>query len=374
MTTSRPARALRDAALLLTVVVIYRVPTIERAFVAALAAAADRVGPPQTAARPTDLIALAPVPTMKIAALPQAPLAAAGSPVRNDRAAAVAEVAVAPSPPFALPPATPLTVSLALAAPDTAASADAFATAAYARLAAGDRRAAVRLFDAALAGDDPRAPAWRQQRDALTRRWSGSAYSIVRAGGDPALVVTPVLGGGQSGGAIAYTPDPLSARPFAVTARGSIAHDDGGRSAFAAVGVQWHPFAGVTLAGERLIAISPAAPNDWTVRLAGGSDRTFGRWRATAYGEVGVVGRATYGAVQGRAAAVFHVAHVEIDPGAGLWSSVQRDRGATVDRVDVGPGVVARAGPFAAEVDYRVRVAGNAAPGSGPVLTLSTSF
>lgn len=372
MTPSRPLRAMRGAAALLALVAAFRIPAIEHRFAAALAAGA---GPPaKPAARRAVVLRPRPMPSalpslavVEYRAVAHSPPPRAGH--RADPRSASAVVAVAASDATIAPPPPPVLASRT-APPD----ANALATAAYARLGAGDRRGAVRLFDAALAGDDPRVADWRRQRDALTRRWSGSAYSIVRAGGDPALAVTPVLGGGQSGAAIAFTPDPLSPRPFAVTARGSVAHDDRGRSAFAAVGVQWHPFTGVTVAAERLIAVGPAAPNDWTVRLAAGTDRTYGRWRATVYGEGGIVGHADYAAFQGRAAAVFHLAHVELDPGAGVWSSIQRDPGTLVDRVDVGPGVAMRAGPFAAEVDYRFRVAGNAAPGSGPVLTLSAGF
>ena len=183
-----------------------------------------------------------------------------------------------------------------------------------------------------------------------------------------------MLGGSQSGGGLAYTLDPLDARPVALTLRGSVAHDDGGRSALAAVGVQWHPLAGVTLAAERLVPVGPAAPRDWTVRLAAGTDRVRGRLRLTAYGEGGIIGAATYAAVQARAAAIVHVARIELDPGVGTWSSLQHEHAATTDRVDAGPGVVARAGPFAAEIDYRFRLTGNAAPASGPVLTLSAGF
>jgi hypothetical protein len=367
---SRPARAMLDGAAVLACVLVYRWPTIERAFTAALAAAEDRAGrsPARWLSGVTSRALPSPVVATAISRVPPAAVRPPGGRVPGEAIATI-------PPPVAAGPSL-ITEALSSETPTAAIdpAADALATAAYARLAVGDRRAAVRLFDAALLLGDPRAPAWRSQRDALTRRWSGSAYSVLRAGGDPALAVSPVLGGGQSGAGIAFTPDPLASRPFAITARGSIAHGDGGRSAFAAVGVQWHPFTGVTIAGERLIAVGRAAPNDWTVRVAAGTDRTIGRWRATAYGEAGIVGRTTYGAIQGRTAAVFHLAHVEIDPGAGLWSSIQRSGAATVDRVDVGPGVVARAGPFAAEVDYRFRVAGNAAPGSGPVLTLSAAF
>lgn len=246
------------------------------------------------------------------------------------------------------------------------------ATRAYARLAAGDRRAAVELFDAALTIGDPRARVWAAQRDALTRRWSGSAYSIVRARGVVDLAGTPVLGGGQSGGGLAFALDPLARRPFALTVRGSVAHNDGGRSALAAAGIAWHPAAGITLAVERLIPIGPAARGDWTVRVAGGAARTIGVVEATAYGEAGIVGRSTYAAAQARLGQ--RLLGGTVSPGIGAWASVQRGGEQTVGRVDLGPGVTVRAHGVALAVDYRFRVTGNAAPGSGPVLTLSAAF
>ena len=382
--TSHPLRATRGAAVVLVVIIAVRFPGIERRFAAAVLAAADHVAPPPRSppirSAPGDAIlvaAIAPVPrdtgvrAPRIAALGGAAPGVAAA--HEDRPAAAT---FAPAPPSALSPPEPtaLATGLSPAPASVASNASSAAAAAYARLAAGDRRGAVRLFDAALAGDDPRAATWRRQRDALARRWSGSAYSIVRGSGAPGFAREPVLGGSQSGGGIAFTPDPLDPRPFALTVRGSIAHDDGGRSSFAAVGLQWRPLPGVTVAAERLIAVGPAARNDWTARIAAGGERRYGPVRVTAYGEGGVIGSATYAAVQGRAATAVRTHGIELDPGAGVWSSVQHDRGPTIDRVDLGPGMVARRGALAAEVDYRWRVAGNAAPGSGPILTLSAAF
>lgn len=253
--------------------------------------------------------------------------------------------------------------------PDTAGN---LATRAYARLAADDRRAAVRLFDAALAIGDPRASAWTAQRRALTRRWSGSAYSIIRARGIVDLAVTPVLGGSQSGGGLAFVVGPLARRPFALTVRGSIAHDDGGRSALAAVGIAWHPAAGITLTAERLIPIGPAARGDWTVRVASGAARTIGGIETTAYGEAGVVGQSTYAAAQARAG--WRLSGDAVSPGIGAWASVQHGGGRMVNRVDLGPGITVHAHGISLAIDYRFRVTGNAAPGSGPVLTLGAAF
>ncbi len=385
-TVSRPARALRGGGIVVLTVMALRLPTITRAFDAALAAAAR-----PTTSLPEQLTRYNPVQTTQ--PLPSSP-AFTLDVVRRGSADTTGSRNAGAT--FAMPPVTAPLVALPAVMPadlrqspsgtaraplkslrlddHTDADPALLATAAYARLAAGDRRGAARLFDAALTGDDSRAAAWQRQRDALTRRWSGSAYSIIRGAGPVGLTGEPVLGGGQSGGSIAFTPDPLSPRPVAATLRGSVAHDDGGRSAFVAAGIQWHPVTGVTLAAERLIGVGRTGPHAWTARLAAGTDRAIGQWRLTAYGEGGILGHASYAAIQGRGGVVVRVSQIELDPGMGVWSSVQRDRGTTIDRVDVGPGIVARAGPFAAEVDYRVRIAGNAAPGSGPVLTLGAAF
>ena len=222
------------------------------------------------------------------------------------------------------------------------------------------------------AGGDDRAGAWQTQRDTLRHRWSASAYSIIRASGDAGLAATPVLGGGQSGAAIAWTPDPLSAHPLALTARAETAHDDT-RSAFAAVGVAWHPVRGATIAAERLIPIGSATHGDWAVRVAAGA-ATSGPIGASAYGEAGVVGTTAYAAVQGRTGVDLRVSDVTVSPGGGGWASVQRGHHRTIDRFDLGPGVTFRAGRFSLAAEYRFRIAGNAAPRSGPVVTLSAAF
>ena len=72
---------------------------------------------------------------------------------------------------------------------------------------------------------------------------------------------------------------------------------------------------------------------------------------------------------------------IELSAGAGLWSGGQTGRDDTeadIYRLDIGPRASAvfpvGQGRARLSLGYRARVAGNADPGSGPALTLSTDF
>lgn len=289
-------------------------------------------------------------------------------------------------PPPAMPP-LPIVVASVIGA-QGAPVAGALAAQAYARLAAGDRRRAARLFDAALAaGPDARAGQWRAERRRLGRRWSGGVFSLLRDAGDAgnsgiAGAATPVLGGGQTGATLAFAIDPLARRPVALVARVNAAIGAGAaldrRSAQGAIGVRWQLLPQASLSAERLIALGADARDDWVVRLAAGGAARHGRIEVTGYGEAGVIANGdVFAGAQGRAVGRALVGPVALSAGAGGWASVQA-AGTTTARVDVGPTLAASLplGTATLEVsaDWRFRVAGNAAPGSGPVVTLSTRF
>lgn len=378
MIPSRPAQAIRGAALVMTIAIACRLPSIEREFAAAMRSAGDQpdrlsmVSPAVAPSSPRMIMSVA-RNTQRVSTLRPTRHARRLRP--EDRAEPRASAAQIPSPTFADSTVVHLASEARIRPVPVESPAFGLATEAYSRLAAGDRRTAVRLFDAALSFDDPRSTSWRRARNALTRRWSAYAYSIVRDGGSP-TAATPILGGGQSGGGIAFTPAPLTTRPLSLTLRGAAAHQDPLRMGFVAVGVQWRPTTGVAIAAERLIGLTARTQNDWTARVAVGSDRRFGSLRETSYAEGGVIGSAGYLAGQTRLGPELHLGRATLMPSGGAWGSVQqgRGRGRIVDRLDLGPGLAAHAGPFAAAIDYRFRIAGNAAPGSGPVVTFSAAF
>ena len=374
----RPLRALAGLAALVGLWLLWRAPAI-RADFAQLSAGkpAARVA---TAMAPTRSLATAPTiyaaPTLSHTEVAisvstrspprRLPALLAAPPVERSPAAAAPTLAAAP--PTA--PAPTLVVNEEPAAVG------------YRALELGDRREAVRAFRTALSEtpDDARAPAWARQLAAIEKRWSGSAYVLARDAGTSGLAAAPVLGGGQSGGQLVYALDPLARAPLAVEARLSApnAHSRDGAQAALGLSLQLRPGLGVTF--ERLFALGGSARRGWTGRVAGGAAtaRSGRHWLdASIYAEagaVGVRGPAFYGALQGRVGRGIALSErASIAAGIGGWASAQHD-GRTIDRAEIGPTIRLRAGALEAAVDYRLRVTGNAAPGSGMAATVAAFF
>jgi hypothetical protein len=280
-----------------------------------------------------------------------------------------------PAPPPAVPPTVPPVVPPVVppAAPSAAPlppdPAFALAGQAYDRQRAGQRRQAAALFDAALALQ-PGNRQWQADRAALGRRWQLGGFALLRDGGAAGPAASPVLGGGQLGGSIAFLPDPFARRPLALVARGNVAADAGGvrgETGQLALGLRQTLLPGVSVAVERLIPLGNATRGAFTARLAAG-----GAWqRLEGYGEAGVLDTGqVYAGGQSRARLV------RLGPAtlhAAAWASVQTGS-PDVWRVDVGPSLSARIRGIRIEADWRQRIGGNAAPGSGPVVTLSAGF
>ena len=266
------------------------------------------------------------------------------------------------------------------------------AEAAYGALAARQLRAAADGFSAALAADPahPNAGAWRVELRRLRQRWHGEAYALFREGGS---VLTagqrPLYGGGQAGLRLAYTPAPLAPQPVDLFARATVAadwFDVDGKSAQAALGVGWRPFGrdGPMLSAERLVAIGRGARSAFAVRAEGAATH-FADARLpldlAVYAEAGIIGarrRDPFAGGQMTALyPVFATDRTRLALGGGAWAGVE-DAGNSVARADIGPALALshRIGRTAVELraEYRARVAGNAAPGSGPVVTVVTRY
>jgi hypothetical protein len=203
-------------------------------------------------------------------------------------------------------------------------------------------------------------------------RWSASAWILVRReGGGAALAPGGNLGGSQAGARIAYRPTgglALSARFYAPARRISGAEIAGG--------IDWRPSAAfpLNILVERRQRVGREGRSAFSLTLHGGGARALPLGlRAEAYAQAGIVGlRSRDLFIDGAASLAAPLGPIEI--GAGAWGAAQP--GAA--RLDAGPSAswrlpVSGAG-LRLRADWRFRIAGDAAPGSGPALTLAADF
>ena len=210
------------------------------------------------------------------------------------------------------------------------------------------------------------------------------AYSFWRQGD----AAQGVLGTGQYGGsqsALSMTIPLLrhknerSVPRLSLFGRASVSHDDLRNREWAA-GLLWRPSAAfpAQLSLER--RFRPDRPDAVAAFVSGGHDGTSLPLGFTldGYGQAGFVTGKSGG---GFADAQLHIlknmashGRAKLAVGAGAWAGGQSD----IMRVDIGPSVRAnlKAGATSLRLDasWRFRIAGNAGPGDGPAVTLSTSF
>lgn len=216
------------------------------------------------------------------------------------------------------------------------------------------------------------------------RRWSGDAWLLVRGGSvGPLATAQPSYGRSQAGGVLRYNLVPRSPlRPLAYL-RASAALS-GPREQEVAAGVSTRAisalpvrFAAEARAGETggetivrpaafAVTELPQLPLPMETRLE-------------AYAQAGYVGGKYATAFIDGQARVERLVHrsgggVELSAGAGGWGGAQKG----ASRLDIGPTVAVSfplsVGRGRLAADYRFRVAGDAAPSSGPALTLSAGF
>ncbi len=221
------------------------------------------------------------------------------------------------------------------------------------------------------------APYRPPERPALENRWSGSAWIFVRRGGTSQLAAGGLLGGSQAGARLSYRLNRDTARPVALSARvyAPLASTEASE---AAVGVSWKPIADlpIELLAERRQALGPGGRSAFSLVAYGGvSERPMmGPVRLDGYVQGGVVGLKSRDLfVDGSMLLTAPLDRSKkVRAGLGLWGAAQPG----LSRLDVGPHVSARLGRVRARLtaEWRMRVAGSAAPASGPALTLSADF
>ncbi|WP_324828291.1 hypothetical protein [Qipengyuania zhejiangensis] len=228
-------------------------------------------------------------------------------------------------------------------------------------------------------------PAHPPRANSRTTPWRIDAWLMLREGASPAPgggIRPASYGASQAGAVIAYRLAPSSRRDPAAYARAAKALVTDGESE-AAFGLRARPLAGLPIVAHaemRIVRVSGETTLRPAAFLSGGVDdaRLPLGLTASGYAQAGYVGGKfatpfADGALRvERELAQFDLA--KVSAGAGAWGGAQRD----AVRVDVGPtaGVCLIIGDTPARIsaDYRIRVAGNAAPASGAAITLSTGF
>ena len=215
-------------------------------------------------------------------------------------------------------------------------------------------------------------------------RWSGDGWLLLRTDGNgPLAPGVPSYGRSQAGAVVRYQLAPSGGhRPLAY-ARVTRALTGPAESELAA-GLAARPLARVPLsvAAEVRVFDGPfgreVRPAAFAVTELPAARLPLGL-RAEAYAQAGYVGgRYATAFVDGQARIDRRVARLgqqaEVRAGAGVWGGAQKHAA----RLDIGPSATAsfRLGPTRSRVavDYRVRVAGEAEPKSGPALTISAGF
>jgi hypothetical protein len=207
-------------------------------------------------------------------------------------------------------------------------------------------------------------------------RWSLSAWSFVRRGGSASLAAGGLLGGSQAGARLLYRLDRGSERPPALSVRlaAPLRRPAG---AEAALGLDWQPSARlpVHLLVERRQALGRDGRSAFQLTAYGGvGDVPLGRFRLDAYAQAGVVGARSRDRFGDGSIRLSLPLTRNLRAGAGAWASAQPG----LARVDLGPQAALRL-PVAGRTvtlaaDWRLRLAGNARPGSGPAVTIGTDF
>ncbi|WP_371432080.1 hypothetical protein [Novosphingobium sp.] len=217
-------------------------------------------------------------------------------------------------------------------------------------------------------------------------RWSGDAWFLLRRGSSGTALAAglPAYGGSQAGGVLRYRIMPQERHRLTayLRATGAVRSDVDDRQLALGLSARPVPTIPVSLLVEGRLQQGSFAtrlrPSIAAVTELPPITLPLGL-RSDVYAQAGWVGGAgatpffDAQAVVDRALVPL-ARGIDLRAGGGVWSGGQK--GAV--RLDLGPraGLVVQRGrfPLRLSADWRFRVAGQAAPGSGPALTLATGF
>lgn len=241
------------------------------------------------------------------------------------------------------------------------------------------------LMTAAAQGDQ-RLAATTPAASAGPKRWSADGWILWRRGSTGAssgALLTPSYGASQAGAVVRYRLAPSSALRPAAYLRTTAALN-GSSEREAALGLQLRPIRGlpIALAGEARVTAVPGRtfvrPAVFAVTELAPFALPLGL-RGEVYGQAGYVGgNFATGFADGQMRVdrrLLGIGKGDLRLGGGVWGGVQKG----ASRVDAGPTLtlgrpLGGSGSIRLAADWRFRVAGKAAPGSGPAVTLSAGF
>jgi hypothetical protein len=211
-------------------------------------------------------------------------------------------------------------------------------------------------------------------------RLNAYAYSFFRKGSNGSdLAGAGQYGGSQSGFVATYVLDANAPATWSILARGAIAHDRLAERELAA-GLRWQPSRTLplTLTAER--RFRHARPDAFAIYVAGGKSQVALplKFRLDAFAQAGLVSGkdgGTFFDISTRAERkLVSMGNAPVTLGAGIWGGGQEG----IFRIDAGPSIGTEipigTTRLRVHADWRFRIAGDAAPASGPAVTLSTSF
>lgn len=239
----------------------------------------------------------------------------------------------------------------------------------------------------AEAGANPRlSPVSSLAGQAGPKRWSVDGWVLWRRGSVAAAtggLLTPSYGASQAGAVVRYRLAPSSGLRPAAYLRTTAALN-GSSERDAALGLQLRPVVKLPIAlyGEARMTAVPGRTYVRPAVFAVTELPPFGLplgLRGEAYGQAGYVGgRNATGFADGQLRVDGRLAGLgkgDLRLGGGLWGGAQKG----ASRLDAGPTLtigqpLGASGSLRLGADWRFRVAGKAAPGSGPAVTLSAGF
>ncbi len=190
--------------------------------------------------------------------------------------------------------------------------------------------------------------------------------------GAASLASNGMLGGSQAGARLLYRFD----RHFAASLRATAPIGSVTRGGELAAGVRFQPFASIPIAltAERRQAFGRGAGRSAFALFAEGGvwdQPVAAGFALDAYLQGGMVGARHRALFVDGSATLTRPLWRNFSGGVGLWGGAQPG----LTRLDVGPRLSLKVGrSMRAHLDYRYEALGNAAPASGPVVTLAADF